>query len=330
MESSLLAVSARLEIFVITYNRAPLLSQTLRTLGASPFRGCQVTVLDNCSTDGTPEAVGTAASSLPRLRHIRHHRNIGPCGNILRALELADSTYCWVLCDDDDLFLAETGDVIDELLSGIPDFVSLNWQGAELPAGWSGTGRELMETHRCAFLWHLFLPRLIFRTARLSADVLRDGYEQSHNWFPHFPILISMVRQPSKVYVSRKIVLGRGKHFGYSPIRATRGTIQAFRQAGATRREKRYLARAYRGMKFIEGMAFAALVDARMQPGGFRRRFFGLISDLTRLSLRCGILASSVLPFVLSPGFVHRWAFEKYRRWASGRPGSIQHFDSSR
>src|SRR4051812_15580028 len=90
-----------LEIFIFTYNRAESLKRTLLQLAAEPVRSCRITVLDNHSTDATPEVCTGARNFLPNLRHIRHSKNIGGLANYLRAIEVAEAKYTWVICDDD-------------------------------------------------------------------------------------------------------------------------------------------------------------------------------------------------------------------------------------
>ncbi len=102
-----------LELTLITYNRADALARTLEQLATSPFAACRLTVLDNCSTDGTAGGVrGLRAERFPELRVVRHARNIGAEANYLRALETMERPYGWVLCDDDDLDFSDCDDVI--------------------------------------------------------------------------------------------------------------------------------------------------------------------------------------------------------------------------
>ena len=93
-----------LQVVLITYNRRRALGHTLERIFAddSPLRRCQVTVLDNCSTDGTGELLAEAAARHPNLAVVTHRRNIGGNANIVRAFESAAKKYIWVLCDDDD------------------------------------------------------------------------------------------------------------------------------------------------------------------------------------------------------------------------------------
>jgi glycosyltransferase involved in cell wall biosynthesis len=60
-----------------------------------------VVVVDNCSTDGTWQAVQKFAAAGVRLH--RNERNLGLFGNFNRCLQLADTTYLRILAGDDAL-----------------------------------------------------------------------------------------------------------------------------------------------------------------------------------------------------------------------------------
>lgn len=67
-------------------------------------------VFDNCSTDGTAEALAEIAARDARVQVVRHPRNIGGKQNYLRALQSVATAYFVPLADDDALlpgFLAE-------------------------------------------------------------------------------------------------------------------------------------------------------------------------------------------------------------------------------
>ena len=274
--------------------------------------------------------IAEAKRGLPGLSHIRHPRNIGSNANVLRSLELADKPYAWTLCDDDELFLDDVTDVVEAIERGEDDLISLNVRGNSLPGGWRGSGEELLNLDRASLFWHLFLPRLIYRSSRINSAVLQQGYQQCYSWYPHFPLVLTFLRQPTRVYLSKSTILGTGPNFGYSPLDGIDWRIRAFEISDATAREWTYLTRTHRGIGFLRGLAFACLVDSIHGPAGFRRRYLRLTARLARYSVSGGLHACLFLPFVLLPGLGHRWAYARYRRWAAGRLGSVQEFDLKR
>src|SRR4051812_46629261 len=118
------SISTTLELFVFTYNRANSLQAFLDAFSNSPFRDCRITVLDNCSTDRTPDVCRGMSGRFRDLRHIRHPKNIGGLANYLRAIELASTEYAWVLTDDDH-FEFDCEDLLEKLQSSSVDVVSV-------------------------------------------------------------------------------------------------------------------------------------------------------------------------------------------------------------
>ena len=93
-----------LDIVLITFNRAPQFEKTLEMLFApdSPVRNCALTILDNKSTDETPQIAERYASLYPNVKHHVNNFNVGGNANIAKALEMYGAKpYHWVICDDD-------------------------------------------------------------------------------------------------------------------------------------------------------------------------------------------------------------------------------------
>lgn len=87
-----------IDIFLITYNRAGFLREALQSL-ADQTVCLPVTVLDNGSTDNTPEVVESFSKygfSLSRVE-----MNEGPFGNFKRAQSMASAAWTIIFHDDD-------------------------------------------------------------------------------------------------------------------------------------------------------------------------------------------------------------------------------------
>jgi rhamnopyranosyl-N-acetylglucosaminyl-diphospho-decaprenol beta-1,3/1,4-galactofuranosyltransferase len=107
----------RVAAVVVTYNRKELLARCLAALERQTHAPAAVLVVDNASTDGTPElvAAGGFADRLP-LEYLRLGRNGGGAEGfhfgVRRALEL-DADWLWLMDDD---CLAEP-DALERLLA---------------------------------------------------------------------------------------------------------------------------------------------------------------------------------------------------------------------
>jgi glycosyltransferase involved in cell wall biosynthesis len=199
----------RLDLALITYNRADALAQTLEQLAGSPFAGCRLTILDNASTDQTPDVCARFAGRFPDLRIERHPRNVGAEANYLRALEGLEKPYGWVLCDDDDLDFSDCDDVLAAIEEGEVDVLSVGAPGREAwPAGRTTMGR-LRDADFRVYGVFVFMPNTIYRTAAIDQAALVDGYRWIDNLYPMFPFVRRLVERDAPVHVSRTMLVRR-------------------------------------------------------------------------------------------------------------------------
>ena len=91
------AVSA----IMTAYNSASYIEAALRSLMAQTLSDIEIIVVDDASTDATPEILARLAPEEPRLRVLTQERNLGPGMGRNRALEAARAPYVAVLDSDD-------------------------------------------------------------------------------------------------------------------------------------------------------------------------------------------------------------------------------------
>jgi glycosyltransferase involved in cell wall biosynthesis len=101
---------------VPTFNRAKYLREALESLLAQSYRNLEIIVGDNDSKDDTAEVCREYAAKDPRVKVIRHPRNIGMVANHNCILEQARGKYFVWACDDD-LWLPDFIKVMSQLLS---------------------------------------------------------------------------------------------------------------------------------------------------------------------------------------------------------------------
>lgn len=88
-----------INVYILTYNRANYLKETIKSVLAQTYKDFSLYVLDNCSSDNTEEVVSSFEDK--RMHYIRHSRNIGGGGNINYAIEHCEADYLVVFHDDD-------------------------------------------------------------------------------------------------------------------------------------------------------------------------------------------------------------------------------------
>jgi glycosyltransferase involved in cell wall biosynthesis len=96
-----LSPAPRVSIGVPVYNGERFLAETLESLVNQSYRDLEIIIGDNCSTDGTEAICRSLAARDPRVRYLRHERNLGIAGNYMRLLEEARGGYFrWAAADD--------------------------------------------------------------------------------------------------------------------------------------------------------------------------------------------------------------------------------------
>jgi glycosyltransferase involved in cell wall biosynthesis len=320
MNSSL---SDTLEIILITYNRARYLDATLERLRESPIARCKFTVLDNSSSDATPEVCRKHTPFFPNFHVLRNRFNIGVSGNYLRALELAQSQYAWIICDDDDFDFSHFDEVAQAVASGKYDLISLGVPNhSVLPRGAVIRAAELIRDRRYHFFYTgSFIPCTIFRTSLVVPEMVLKGYYNIHTIFSNLFLLIYAVKQNALVYVTtHDFIINRQENVGYRPLLLVIGWMIV---ANEVKKDDKTIARAM--------MREIAYPKKLFQYSVFQRGFVNqnTFHDAFRVAveaLKAGpVWFLKVLPFVLLvtclPGFVSRLLWRGAEKLVEAREG---------
>lgn len=208
-----------LNIFIVTYNRAPLLRRTLGYLAASCLRDFPITVLNNASTDDTAAVANEASAGLSDFKLITHHANVGANANILRAFDHSRARYTWILCDDDIVDLSHFADVLRVLEVGEVDLIHV---GAHKQDTWNLGGvtdspRNLLAQGYAYFKFSSFTPCNIFKTQTFVKNYLIKGYNNIGNSYPHMPFAFGTYLQDKLIYISKKQLVEAQGGQSYSP-----------------------------------------------------------------------------------------------------------------
>jgi glycosyltransferase involved in cell wall biosynthesis len=100
-QTALPARSPRVCVGVPVYNGAKFLTATLDSLLAQTYRDFEIVICDNASTDATESICREYARRDPRVRYVRHRRNIGIAPNFNAAFEQCRSElFKWCAADD--------------------------------------------------------------------------------------------------------------------------------------------------------------------------------------------------------------------------------------
>jgi len=188
----------KLQIILITYNRRKYLARTFEQIFAenSPVRDFDITVLDNCSTDGTRELIEKYCKKFPNLQNIRHKRNIGGNANICRALEIASKEYVWVLCDDDSYDWHNWPEMEQAVLSDLYDAVMVRTTDLY------GTREKAKIFRQCTFL-----PSAIYKTKNIVEGLCANAYGNISNIFPHLALVAHIININGNFYLPKEDII---------------------------------------------------------------------------------------------------------------------------
>jgi glycosyltransferase involved in cell wall biosynthesis len=91
----------RVSIGLPVYNGERYLEEAVNTLLAQTHRDFELIICDNASNDGTEQIARRLARHDPRIRYVRHERNLGVARNFNEAFRLSKGEYFkWAACDD--------------------------------------------------------------------------------------------------------------------------------------------------------------------------------------------------------------------------------------
>jgi glycosyltransferase involved in cell wall biosynthesis len=315
-------IDKKLEILIITYNRAKYLDRTFAQLLEGPVSRCKITVLDNCSSDETPLVCAKYRSLFPDFNIIRHRKNIGACANYLRAVELSESLYTWILCDDDTFDFTDCLDVVDAIQRGSVDLIHT---GAPGEFGWergiTTTSATLTKNGTHYFWVFSFVPSLIFKTECFDSECIAKGYRISVNSYPHFEFLKQSVRDNYSIYVSKREIVDRGRDDSYlSGLTWFTLWVNNCRtiEDGKLRRAAVYELgdTARKRSRWLKNLALWIIEEKANAPERVVRQIGQLLLGFSTDQL---LLLSLISPLVFIPAPVYR-LLRRIRRMVRGKP----------
>jgi glycosyltransferase involved in cell wall biosynthesis len=312
---------------LITYNRADDLAATLEQWAGSAAAQANLLILDNASSDRTPEVVAAFRARLPNLGYVRNPCNVGGPANILRAAEQGDSEYLWIIGDDDRWFLEDLTELAQVLLNREADVIRLGWLVTE-GRGQLRPAMDLAEREPLFFPSLSMISATIFRR-RLLVDTLPFAYQAVADAYPQLvPFLKAFEAGTLTVHsLERDLMLHtpstrpgyylgdlewfshwfRTSRFLASPRwrRVFCGSILHY----VTRRDPSWLAQ-----RLVLPMNALRYRDRGVPQGAYLASLLGY-----GCGWRCNILAAAA-GYFLVPGFLGRWLDDRYRAWAGVRP----------
>jgi glycosyltransferase involved in cell wall biosynthesis/protein-L-isoaspartate O-methyltransferase len=156
-----------LSVVVPCFNEEATVERSIARLLAQPFV-CEVVVVDDCSTDRTPELV--AELSDPRLRVIRHERNMGKGAALRTGFGATTGPFIGVHDADLEYDPRDLGVLLEPLLSGEADVVY-------------GSRFLTTEAHRVLYFWHSLGNKALTLFANMMTNLNLSDMETCYKVF---------------------------------------------------------------------------------------------------------------------------------------------------
>ncbi|TQJ67090.1 GT2 family glycosyltransferase [Arthrobacter sp. SLBN-100] len=151
---------------VVTYNRADFLRNLLDSFGRLDTAPTRILVLDNASSDHTPDVVAQATAAGLPIQYERLDRNVGGAGGFSRGVELAlESGAEWLWLMDDDVEVLPGA--VEALEKFTPEYSCM------IGRRYDANGKPFFWQHHFVEALGIFLPvsRDVFR----HSDVFRTN-----------------------------------------------------------------------------------------------------------------------------------------------------------
>ena len=209
-----------IDITLITFNRAEYLHKTLDAILAkdSPVRNCQITILNNKSSDSTADVISKFANTHPNLTHIVNNFNVGGNANIAKALEMyGPKPYHWILCDDD-VYCWEGWHEVEEAMFRGEKLICVG--DRHLPKN----GPKRNDPAEC-LQQMTFLPSIIYGPGVINSTAIRNAYDCTYALFPHLAPVIMHLNNGGRISVIKQGVVLPGLYG--NDVSLTRGDIKS-------------------------------------------------------------------------------------------------------
>ena len=109
------AAPVKLSICIGTYNRAEFIGQTLDSILVQQEPNVEIVIMDNASSDDTPELIAQYMLYHPQISYFRKQENTGFDRNYDEAVMYAKGEYCWLMSDDDLIIPGAIANILDTL-----------------------------------------------------------------------------------------------------------------------------------------------------------------------------------------------------------------------
>lgn len=236
-------MKSRLSICIPTYNREPFLKVLLDSIisQANPDK-VQIAISDNASSDQTKELVESVRRSYPNIVYFRWQENMGADRNYLKAVEISNGDYCWLMGSDDlippgaiknmlsslrssDIYLVGRTEATFHLKK-IQDFCWLDEAEPDQEFDFSSNDEILRYFSACRSLGGLFSYLSSIVVKRESWNKFQCNQEFIGTLYSHVYMLLKIVMNGGTLFYSKKpLIVCRSSNDSFFNDGVQRGLI---------------------------------------------------------------------------------------------------------
>jgi glycosyltransferase involved in cell wall biosynthesis len=136
---------ADIDVVIPSYNYGHYLEDCVASILMQDIESLRILIIDNASTDGSPDLARSLAERDPRIQLRLRGRNMGPHASFNEGVDWAASTYFTILCADDQLAPGSLRRAIT-IMDKNPDVV-LAYGRTEFLTGETGTNFDIRSSH---------------------------------------------------------------------------------------------------------------------------------------------------------------------------------------
>ncbi|MDD3237820.1 MAG: glycosyltransferase family 2 protein [Candidatus Gastranaerophilales bacterium] len=210
-----MTVKNKLDIILITYNRASNLRKTFLQIldEKSPIKDFDILVIDNNSTDSTYDVVMEFKKTAPNIKYQKNKYNVGLSANIVFAMYKASKDYVWIISDDDNYDFSNWNEV-ENAINQNEDIICC-------------ARYAIPDEHKNDIAYQLiqvtFLTGLITKTGIYNDTTIKSAFDNIYTIFPHMGPIVSSINQGKHIYVVDKPISDNGMIAGETDCSYIRG-----------------------------------------------------------------------------------------------------------
>ena len=185
----------RLSVLTAVYNGEAYIDQAVASILAQTYTDFEYILIDDASTDSTPQKIAGWAGRDGRIRTLRNQRSANPAGALNCGLSLAVGEYIAIL-DGDDLAYPQRFAQQVAYLDGHPQVGVVGGQVQRIDQ--DGRALKLMSypTHPTLVRWVVFFQTPVLHSAAMMRRALVEkvgGYSVQHSWMTDYDLFARLM-----------------------------------------------------------------------------------------------------------------------------------------